>query len=620
MDLAHVRVHADAESAAVSRSLQASAFTHGSDLYFGQGSYDPGSTAGQRLIAHELAHVAQQATGSAAGATTVVGRADDPAEVQADRFANSVVLRKLTRLPTTVQPTRPEEQKQQRPAAPARMDLLRQRSVQRQTRAFTDRGAAGAGLDRLRRMNTTGAGEGGHLRREIDPQVLVGFARSDDPAGAIATATDAYNQGLANKDLKVKLTELSKVEHAVYAWFSSQKMPNFEASPTALRLKELLTAIQKENEDLVQSTLNGPAADPPVANFDDLSVPDKAKVRKIWSDLVAGSGNIAITETQTYESTGDNGGSKEVQHAGFKVQVLTSFARLLTADFGRQLVGEINSGDKLVTVRPGYAKARDDVPAEELVANADSPEGATLKEFTAVEYFGKLQKGTDGWNAAELRLEELYPLSDLDPFQSEAARMDFMHHLGPVQAKPGVMTEGISIMAGNSRRYFRFGAGSQSTITYTSDLRDGSADAMSRFVDDEGNEIIVPVFIALGHELGHALHSLHGASPGEARELEPIAGAGIDLGKYSGTLEEAVTIRGVENPLRAEHGITTRHSHHNVISLASEEIKVSLNKAFAAADKLPMKVRRPVEEMLVHVNSLMRSDASRRPNRRWCTR
>ena len=33
---------------------------------------------------------------------------------------------------------------------------------------------------------------------------------------------------------------------------------------------------------------------------------------------------------------------------------------------------------------------------------------------------------------------------------------------------------------------------------------------MSRYVDEAGNEIIVPVFIALGHELGHALHTLQG--------------------------------------------------------------------------------------------------------------
>ena len=59
-DFGAVRVHRDAEAAALSTSLSARAFTHGSDIYFGPNAYDPASHAGQRLLAHELAHVVQQ--------------------------------------------------------------------------------------------------------------------------------------------------------------------------------------------------------------------------------------------------------------------------------------------------------------------------------------------------------------------------------------------------------------------------------------------------------------------------------------------------------------------------------------------------------------------------------
>jgi len=86
-DLSGVRVHADAEAASLAGAVQAVAFTHGSDIYFAQGSYRPGDQAGQRLIAHELGHVAQPA--NTAGA--VIGRADDPAESAADRSAESIV-------------------------------------------------------------------------------------------------------------------------------------------------------------------------------------------------------------------------------------------------------------------------------------------------------------------------------------------------------------------------------------------------------------------------------------------------------------------------------------------------------------------------------------------------
>jgi hypothetical protein len=61
-----VRVHAGGEAVQLSRDLSAKAFTHGQDIYFGEGSYDPDSSEGQRLLAHELTHVVQQSGGQTA--------------------------------------------------------------------------------------------------------------------------------------------------------------------------------------------------------------------------------------------------------------------------------------------------------------------------------------------------------------------------------------------------------------------------------------------------------------------------------------------------------------------------------------------------------------------------
>jgi hypothetical protein len=58
---AHVRVHADGESAWLARELNARAFTVGRDVFFGAGEYRPGTVAGRHLLAHELTHVVQQA-------------------------------------------------------------------------------------------------------------------------------------------------------------------------------------------------------------------------------------------------------------------------------------------------------------------------------------------------------------------------------------------------------------------------------------------------------------------------------------------------------------------------------------------------------------------------------
>ena len=58
-DFSQVRLHTDGEAAGLSGSIHAKAFTHGNDIYFNQGQYAPETSEGQRLVAHELAHVAQ---------------------------------------------------------------------------------------------------------------------------------------------------------------------------------------------------------------------------------------------------------------------------------------------------------------------------------------------------------------------------------------------------------------------------------------------------------------------------------------------------------------------------------------------------------------------------------
>jgi hypothetical protein len=65
-DFGAVRVHTDAQADRLSRSLQARAFTIGQDIFFRRGEYNPGSSDGQTLLAHELAHVVQQRPGETA--------------------------------------------------------------------------------------------------------------------------------------------------------------------------------------------------------------------------------------------------------------------------------------------------------------------------------------------------------------------------------------------------------------------------------------------------------------------------------------------------------------------------------------------------------------------------
>ncbi len=59
-DFSQVRVHADAKAVESARAVHALAYTVGSDIAFGRGRYAPGNREGQKLLAHELAHVVQQ--------------------------------------------------------------------------------------------------------------------------------------------------------------------------------------------------------------------------------------------------------------------------------------------------------------------------------------------------------------------------------------------------------------------------------------------------------------------------------------------------------------------------------------------------------------------------------
>jgi hypothetical protein len=62
-DFGGVRVHTDGEADRLNRSIQARAFTTGQNIFLRQGEFRPGSTEGQRLLAHELTHVVQQKLG-----------------------------------------------------------------------------------------------------------------------------------------------------------------------------------------------------------------------------------------------------------------------------------------------------------------------------------------------------------------------------------------------------------------------------------------------------------------------------------------------------------------------------------------------------------------------------
>ena len=91
-DFGGVRVHSDARADGLNRSLSARAFTTGQDIFFKQDEYNPGSSSGRELLAHELTHVVQQ-NGKEVQAKLSLGRTGDRYEQEADSVARAVMER-----------------------------------------------------------------------------------------------------------------------------------------------------------------------------------------------------------------------------------------------------------------------------------------------------------------------------------------------------------------------------------------------------------------------------------------------------------------------------------------------------------------------------------------------
>ena len=85
-DFSRVRVHTDTRAAHSARTVNAIAYTVGRNVVFGPGRYEPASTQGRRLLAHELTHVVQQGEGKIPS-RLVVGYSKDRLEQEAEMMA-----------------------------------------------------------------------------------------------------------------------------------------------------------------------------------------------------------------------------------------------------------------------------------------------------------------------------------------------------------------------------------------------------------------------------------------------------------------------------------------------------------------------------------------------------
>ena len=91
-DFGHVRLHTDTEAEESALALGASAYTVGRDVVFSPGAYQPNSNGGRRLLAHELAHVADAGqTGSSSRSAMRIDPPYSPGERHASGAADAAL-------------------------------------------------------------------------------------------------------------------------------------------------------------------------------------------------------------------------------------------------------------------------------------------------------------------------------------------------------------------------------------------------------------------------------------------------------------------------------------------------------------------------------------------------
>lgn len=103
-ELSGVRIHTDAQADYLSRTVNAMAFTTGSDIFFRSEAYNPGSSQGMHLLTHEATHAVQQAQGPVAGrqltGSISISDPSDQFEQAAEKAARRIIAVQ------TVSPTR----------------------------------------------------------------------------------------------------------------------------------------------------------------------------------------------------------------------------------------------------------------------------------------------------------------------------------------------------------------------------------------------------------------------------------------------------------------------------------------------------------------------------------
>jgi hypothetical protein len=362
-----------------------------------------------------------------------------------------------------------------------------------------------------------------------------GFAASLDGTEqarltAIANAVGTYNlldQNNGNgPGLQPRFAGVTQLERVVYGWYDSKRVPDLTDNAdaalggNATAMTTLLRGLETERDAVVTAMRTTNTS----ITFAGAAAGEIGALQNLWVAIINQTGHLRVV-----------GNAAEVD------KLFSQVAAILQTPTGRSIL------EYMVNRSPNVVSMMESTQAnlQQVAVASGAPPTDRDKVLN--------NRGTSFAGAADLQGS---PALVRDQGAAPATAVTTAPALisGVVGAAPPT-----HYTAGGER--YRPGTGRAGFAAVAS--RPALDAGRSPASDAAGNEVLTPSFITLLHELGHALKIATGTympasafAPELTRQIIPNA-ADEDFWPAS-TLEEFVNVTGVENPVRAESGISAR--------------------------------------------------------------
>lgn len=321
---------------------------------------------------------------------------------------------------------------------------------------------------------------------------------------SIIKLLNAYHASAAvvgNNARKSKLSLLHRMEQEAYDWYAQNKavatMHGTNHSPYHNVIMAFLNDVQTERRDVVRLTVHH-GGEIWVPGINSMGHAEQQRVQALWTNLTTNAGKLRVAPASSAQQ---------------KAEIHAHYLQLMSGSYGRSLLTKATTGK---TTHPGHvitinpliggepaAKPYDNRASHKRLPIGNARRGQTLDPTTQVELTKQQLKTTLPGPGSGSRI----------PFRDAPAMGDYYalgHDWDPVT--------------------------------------------------DTGSKELMPSFLVLGHELGHAIRQQHGESTVRLTSPYHATQAGATWHNY----EEHHVITKTENKIRQEHNLGKRKLHRGV--------------------------------------------------------